>query len=171
MPQALTALKSPLVICAAISVNGKSPELVSVTCWAELAVLNCWAANVSAAGERASVAGEVPIPPSNAVWVPASSVMLNVPLRAPEAVGVNAIETVQPTPAPRLDPHVFAVILKSAPMTNGVWSPRAVPPVFEIAIFCTGLVALIVVAGKARVMGVRTIAAAGLPVPESAAVA
>jgi hypothetical protein len=97
--------------------------------------------------------------------------MLKVPLRAPEEVGVNAIETVQPTPEPRLDPHVFAAILKSAPMTDGVWSPRVVPPVFEIVMFCAELEALIVVAGKVRVMGVRTIAAAALPVPESAAVA
>jgi hypothetical protein len=31
-PHALTAVKSPLVICAAISVNGRSPELVKVIC-------------------------------------------------------------------------------------------------------------------------------------------
>jgi hypothetical protein len=97
--------------------------------------------------------------------------MEKVPLRVPEAVGIKAIATVQPTLGPRLDPQVFAVILKSTPMTDGVWSAIGVVPVFEIVMFCTGLVALIVVEGKVRRMGLRTIGAAALPVPESAAVA
>ena len=42
------------------------------------------------------MAGDVPIPLSEAVCVPASSVMEKVPLRVPEAVGVKAIATVQP---------------------------------------------------------------------------
>ena len=45
------------------------------------------------------------------------------------------------------------------------------PPVFEIVMFCAGLVALIVVEGKVRAMGFRTMAAAAPPVPESVAVA
>ena len=131
----------------------------------------CCVANVSANGDRASVAGDVPVPLSDAVWVPASSVMVKVPLRAPEAVGVKATETVQPVLGPRLVPQVFAVILKSVPVTEGVWSARVVPPVFEIVMFCVGLVALIVVEGKARAMGFRTMAAAAPPVPKSVAVA
>src|ERR1700745_1285023 len=97
--------------------------------------------------------------------------MEKVPLRLPEAVGVKAIATVQPVLGLRLDPQVFAVILKSAPMTDGVCNPIALPPVFEIVMFCTGLVAPIVVEGKVSRMGLRTIAAATLPVPDSAAVA
>jgi hypothetical protein len=38
-------------------------------------------------------------------------------------------------------------------------------------IFCAGLLALIVVEGNATVMEFRTMAAAGLPTPESVAVA
>src|ERR1700730_19237887 len=97
--------------------------------------------------------------------------MKNVQPRVREAEGIKAIATVQPTLGPRLDPQVFAVILKSTPITDGVCSPIGVPPVFEIVMFCTGLVAPIVVAGKGRRMGLRTIGAAVLPVPESAAVA
>jgi hypothetical protein len=102
--------------------------------------------------------------------VPASSEILKVPLRAPEAVGVNAIEIVQPTLGPRLDPQVFAVISKSAPVTVGVWSVIAAAPVFEIVMFCAELVALIVVEGNERAIGFRTMAPGGVPVPESVAV-
>src|ERR1700756_4925009 len=97
--------------------------------------------------------------------------MEKVPLRAPEPVGVKAIETVQPTLGPRLASQVFAVILKSEPTTTGVCNATEFPLVFEIVIFCAGLVALIVVEGNATVRGFRTIAAAGLPTPESVAVA
>jgi hypothetical protein len=97
--------------------------------------------------------------------------MLNIPLRTPEAVGVKAIETVQPTLGPRLDPQVLAVILKSVPLTDGVWSAIAAVLVFETVMFCAGLVALIVVEGKLRLIGFSMMAAAAPPVPESAAVA
>ena len=110
LPHALIVLKSPLVICAAINVSATSPEFVRTTCCAVLEVLNCWAGNVRVSGERASVAGEVPAPLREAVWVPASSVMLKVPLRAPDAVGVKAIATVHPVLGPRVDPQVFAII-------------------------------------------------------------
>jgi hypothetical protein len=61
---------------------------------------------------------------------------VNVPLRAPEAVGVKTIATVQPTLGPRLEPQVFAVILKSVPITEGVWRAMEIAPVFEIVMFC-----------------------------------
>ena len=118
LPQELTTLKSPLVICAAIRARGRSPELVSVICWAVLAVVSGWAAKVSDDGESASVAGEVPMPVSVAVWVPASSVMERFPVRLPEAVGLNAMETVQPELGFRVAPQVFAVRMKS-PVTVG----------------------------------------------------
>jgi hypothetical protein len=38
LPQLFTTVKSPLAICAAISSSAESPELVSVTCCAALAV-------------------------------------------------------------------------------------------------------------------------------------
>jgi hypothetical protein len=103
--------------------------------------------------------------------VPASSLIVSVPLRLPDAVGVNTIATVQPVLGPRLVPQVFAVILKSVPETDGVCNATELPLVFEIVMFCTALVALIVVEGNARETGSRTMAAAGLPMPESDAVA
>ena len=108
---------------------------------------------------------------SDAVCVPESSVMVNVPLRVPEAVGVKVIATVQPVLGPRLGPQVLAVILKSPPATDDVRSATGAALVFEIVTFCAGLVALIVVEGNIRFNGFRTIDAAGLPVPESGAVA
>src|ERR1700721_4343096 len=85
-PQLLTAVKLP-VICAAIKVNGRSPELVRVTCCAALDVVIACAAKVSASGERASVAGELAVPISNAVWGPAPPVMGKGPLGRPGAEG------------------------------------------------------------------------------------
>jgi hypothetical protein len=98
-------------------------------------------------------------------------VTVRVPPRFPEAVGVNAIPTVHPTLGPRLGPQVLTVILKSAPLTLADWRFTAALLVFEMVIFWTALVELIVVEGKFNVRGVRTIAAAGDPVPVSDAVA
>ena len=64
--------------------------------------------------------------------------MLKLPARVPEAVGANATDTVQPTPAASVAPQVFAVIVKS-PVTTGFCNVAATPPVFEIAIFCAAL--------------------------------
>ena len=111
------------------------------------------------------------MPLSDAVCVPASSVIVNVPLRVPETVGAKVIETVHPVLGPRLAPQVLAAILKSPPATDGVRSVIGAPLVFEIVMFWAGLVALIVVEGNITFNGFRTIAAAGLPVPDSCAVA
>src|SRR6202789_295056 len=170
LPQVFTAVKSPLVICAAISVKGRSPELVRVICCTALAVVICCAAKVSVSGERASVAGDVPIPESEAVCVPAPSVIEKTPLRVPDAVGINAMETVQPTLGPRLAPQVLVVSLKS-PVMEGVCRATVLAPVFEIVMFCNALVALITVDGKVRTTGVRTMAAAALALPVRVAVA
>ena len=163
-------MKSPLVICAAISVKGRSPELVRVICCAGLAVVICCAAKVRASGERASVAGDTPIPVSEAVCVPAPSVIEKVPPRAPDVVGINAMETVHPTLGPRLEPQVFAVNLKS-PVTVGVCRVIVFVLVFEIVMFCDALVALINVEEKLSCAGMRMMALDALPLPVSIAVA
>ena len=59
------------------------------------------------------MAGAVPMPVSEAVWVPASSVRVKVPVRVPEAVGVKVSETVQPVLAASVGPQVLAVMWKS----------------------------------------------------------
>jgi hypothetical protein len=94
-PQPLATAKSPGETLAAISVSATPPALVSVTCCAALVVVICCVANVSASGERVSVAGELPVPVSWAVWVPALSVRLSVPERVPLAVGVKVMEIAQ----------------------------------------------------------------------------
>ena len=67
MPHEFTAVKSPAVICAEISVNATSPLFVSVTCYTALEVLNCCAAKLSDCGDNPSVAGESPVPLNEAV--------------------------------------------------------------------------------------------------------
>src|ERR1700733_5897666 len=96
--------------------------------------------------------------------------MEKMPPRVPETVGINAMETVQPTPGPRLAPQVLAVSLKS-PVMDGVCRAIVLAPVFEIVMFCKALVALIAVEGKVRATGRRTMAPAALALPESATVA
>jgi hypothetical protein len=86
-PHPFTTVKPPLAIPAAIPVSAASPAFVSVTCCIALAVFNCCAANVSANGVSASVAGSTPNPVSEAVCVPTLSVTLKLPDRVPEAVG------------------------------------------------------------------------------------
>ena len=54
---------------------------------------------------------------------------------------------------------------------GGLEGDAGVALVFEMVMFCAAVVALMVVAGKVRVSGVRTMGAAGVPVPERVAVA
>ena len=174
LPQPFTAAKSPLVIAAAISVSATSPLLVSVsvsiTVCVALAVVSCCAPKLSASGASPSVAGAVPVPRSVAVCVPAESVMRKLPLRVPDAVGTNTIDTVHPPCVARLLPQLFAEIWKS-PVTAAAPSAVVVPPRFETVIFCTALVAPIVVGPNTTLSGSSTIAASAVPVPLKLAVA
>ena len=102
--------------------------------------------------------------------MPASSVRVKVPVRGPEAVGVKAIETVQPVLAASVGAQVLAVRWKS-PVRVGVWRVAGEAPVLEMVMFCAGVVALTLVDGKVRVRGLRTMAAAGEAVPVRVAVA
>ncbi len=70
------------------------------------------------------MAGAVPVPESEAVWVPASSVMVKVPVRVPEAVGVKVMDTVQPVLGARVEAQVLAAMWKS-PVMVGVWRADA----------------------------------------------
>ena len=170
MPQLFTTVKSPLVICAAMSSSAASPELVSINCWVALVVFNCCAAKLRLSGERESVAGRTPTPVSDAVCVPTLSVMLRVPVRVPEAVGWNSMDTVHPTLDANDEVQVFAEIMKS-PVTTGDCSVTVTPPVLEIVIFCAALAAPTLVEVKLSVIGSRRTVAAVVPTPVSAAVA
>ena len=118
-PQALTTEKLPLLIWAEMRVRDTSPALVRVICCGVLVVLSCWTEKLRAAGERLSVAGEVPMPFRLATWVPASSTSVRVPVREPLAVGVKTIETVQLTWGTSVAAQVLAESLKS-PLIAGI---------------------------------------------------
>jgi len=128
VPQALTTVKSPVVMVALRRVSGTSPALVMVICCVGLAVLSCCCGKVREVGVRVSVAGELPMPVSCAVCVPAESVSESVPVRVPLAVGVKVMESVQPVEGARVAVQVLAEIAKS-PVTVGVWRVAVLPPV------------------------------------------
>src|SRR5665213_1431609 len=170
VPQPLVAVNGPPEMLALTSVSAISPELVSNTCCVALDVPICCAANVSACGASESVAGALPVPVSEAVCVPASSVTASVPLRAPLAVGANATGSEQPVCAASVVPQVFAVSWKS-PVSTGADSAVGVPPVFDTVIVCAAEVWPTMVAANVSEGGVSTIAAGAVPVPVSVAVA
>ncbi len=95
------------------------------------------------------------MPLSPAVCVPASVAMVKVPVRAPDAVGVNTMETVHPVCAARVVPQVFVRTVKS-PVMDAAPRPPLPVPVLLIVMFCTGLVEPIVVDPKLSVVGVST---------------
>ena len=155
---------------AAMRVRATSPVFVTVTVCGGLVVVSCCMPKVSDWVERASVAGVVPVPESEAVWVPASSVMVKVPVMVPEEVGVKTMETVHPVLGGSVALQVLAVMWKP-PVMVGVCRASVVALVLEMVMFWGVVVPLIVVAGKARVSGVRTMGAAGVALPERIAVA
>jgi hypothetical protein len=90
-----------------VILNAVPWELVSVTLCAALVVPTFWLLKVSEVGERLGSA--VPVPERLAVCglFVALSVTVNVPLRAPVAVGVNVTLIVQLAPAATLAPQLF----------------------------------------------------------------
>ena len=174
VPHPFTTVKSPGLIEAFSSVSGTSPAFAIVTCCAALVVPTICCANVSDPGVSVSVAGASPTPVSVAVCVPATppelSAIANVPVRVPLAVGVNVIETVHPVCDPSVAPHVFAEIAKS-PVDTGVCSVAALPPVFEIVMFCAAVVWFTTVAANVNDTGVNTMFPAAVAVPLNATVA
>lgn len=121
-------------------------------------------------GANASVAGSTPLPLNEAVSGFPSPVMLRLPARAPEAVGVKTIPIVHPVLGFRVVPQVFAEIRKS-PLTVGAPKVVCAVPVFETVMFWTELVAFTLIAPKFANNGVRTIAPPGVALPFSATVA
>ena len=119
----------------------------------ELEVVSCCGPKVRDWADRASVAGAVPVPMSEAVWVPAPSVIVKVLVRVPEAVGVKVMDTVQPVLGGRVEAQVLAAMWKS-PVMVGVWRVSGFALVFEMVMFCAAAVALTVVAGKVGASGV-----------------
>jgi hypothetical protein len=169
LPQALVTAKSPGETLAAMRVRATPPLLVRVTFWAGLVVPMVCCAKVRDVVESVSVAGALPVPTRVAVWVPMLSVMESEAERVPAAVGVKAMETVHPVEEGRVEPQVLAVMAKSvdSPVMTGVWRVAGLPPVLEMVMFCTAVVWLTRVVAKVRDVGVRTMEAGIIPVPDS----
>lgn len=136
VPQPFDTAKSPLTMTGLMRVSGTPPSLRTEIVWAGLALLICVFANVSAVVERVSVAALIPVPPSAAVRAPASLDTVSVPLRVPEAVGLNTTDNVQLVFGASDAPQVFATILKS-PVMEAAPSVPVVEPVFASVMFCT----------------------------------
>ena len=144
--------------------------MVRVMVCEPLVVPICCCGKLSARAESVSVAGALPTPESDAVWVaaeavPALSVMERVAERAPLAVGVKVMVRVQPVEGARVAPQVLEKMAKSPmlpPLRTGVVSVAVVPPVLEMVMFWLGAVWLTMVAGKVSESGVSTMAAAAV---------
>jgi hypothetical protein len=143
--QVLVWAKSPEATMELI-VNGPRPALVSFTGIAALVVVSIWPLKGTLVGSNPmpGVAG-VPVPVSGMVWgLPGTlSVTVNVPVRAPTAVGANVILMVQVAPAARvagLTGQVF-VWAKSPEATIELIVKGPRPALVSI----TGIAALVVV--------------------------
>lgn len=105
-------LKSPVVL--ALKPRACPPLTVIETAWPALVVFNVWPENVNEVGAKPNVA-RVPVPEMLMVCglpVPLE-VSVTVPERAPTAVGVNAIVTVQVAPDASDVLQVLPLMVKS----------------------------------------------------------
>ena len=97
------------------------------------------------------------------------SVMLKVPVRVPEAVGVNVILTVQLAPTATEPPQVL--VSAKSPEAEILEMVRAALPVLETVTVCAALVVPTVWLAKVRVDGVTVAVVVGAtPVPVSVTV-
>ncbi len=144
LPQVSVSAKSPLAEILVI-VKVAEPVLVSVTVCAALVVPTVWLAKASEVAERlAVVAGAVPVPVrvTDCGLSEALSVMLRVPVRVPEAVGVKVTLMLQLAPAATELPQVL-VCVKSplfVPVTAMLVRLSEALPVFESVTDCAALV-------------------------------
>lgn len=138
LPHALVTVNGPLTV-ALTSVSATSPALLSVSCCAGELVPMVVGEKLSEVVESVSVAGVLPIPLRDAVCVPTLSMMESVPVRAPDNVGVNAMESEQPVCEASEAPHVETLMLKS-PVITGVCSVAVAPPVLLTVMICAAAV-------------------------------
>lgn len=139
----------------ALMVNAAEPVLVKVTVWLADVAPRLVEAKVSAAvdkladGAPATTVAPVPLSASVLVAGVALWAIVSVPLRAPAAVGVNVIDTVQVPAAARLVPdvQVVALMAKSAPLK--VVAPNtnaAVPTLVSVTVWAAAVVPTLVLA-------------------------
>jgi hypothetical protein len=93
-------------------------------------VPTCCAGKVKEAGERLTVDAATPVPVRLTVWVAglALSVIVNVPLLEPVAVGLKVTLRVQLPPAATLEPQVL--VWEKSPLAVMLVMLRAALPVF-----------------------------------------
>src|SRR5258708_19868731 len=110
LPQVLVWAKSPLAETP-VRFSEALPVLESVTDCAALVVPTVWPAKASEEAERlttgAEAAAPVPVRLTDCGLPEALSVMLRVPVRLPDAVGVNVTLMVQFAPAATELPHAL----------------------------------------------------------------
>lgn len=146
--QALVAAKSPALApetATALTVSAAVPVLVTVTVCAGLVLPTSCPAN--AAGVERPATGAVPVPFRLTVSVLEAlpdpelfeSLMVNVPLRDPVAVGLKPTVTVQVAEAAKLVPQVF-VSLKSPVAARLVMLSPTVPVFVRVTFWLAPLV-------------------------------
>jgi hypothetical protein len=170
LPQLSVSAKSPLAEILVI-VKLTVPVLVSVTVCAALVVPTVWLANVNEEAERLTVVvGAVPVPVRLTVCgLPeALSVMLKVPVRVPEAVGVKVMLMVQLAPAATELPQL-SVSAKS-PLGEILVIVRAALPVLDSITVCAALVVPTVWLAKVSEEAERLTAGAGFELPKNSVI-
>jgi hypothetical protein len=169
LPQVLVWAKSPLAETL-VRFSEALPVLESVTDCAALVVPTIWPAKVSEEVERlttgAEAAAPVPVRLNDCGLPEALSVMLRVPMRVPDAVGVNVTLMVQLAPAATELPQVL-VWAKSPLAETPVRFSEALP-VFASVTVCAALVVptvwLVKVSEEAERLTTGAEAAAPVPV-------
>ena len=170
LPQVSVSAKSPLAEILVI-VKVAEPVLLSVTVCAALVVPTVWLAKVIEVAERlAVVVGAVPVPVRLTVCgLPeALSVMLKVPVRIPEAVGVNVTLMVQLAPTATELPQV-SVSVKS-PLAEMLVIVRATLPVLDSVTVCAALVVPTVWPPNVTDVGETLAVGAGFEVPKNSVI-
>jgi hypothetical protein len=143
LPQLLVCAKLALAAMPATE-SAALPVLDRVTACELVEEFTMVAAKVSEAGEMpARGAGVVPVPVKLTVWVlPVASLLLsvtvNVPVRAPAAVGLKVTLMVQEPPAVTLLPQLLAS--EKSPLMATLATASAAPPVLLRVTVCAALV-------------------------------
>jgi hypothetical protein len=165
-PQLLVSAKSPLVEIVVIA-KAAEPVFVSVTVCAALVVPTFWLAKVSETGERLAVVVDgvaVPVRPTVCGLPGALSLTLKLPVRVPDAVGVNVTLMAQFPPAARELPQL-SVSAKS-PLVMMLVMVRVAVPVFDSVTVCAALVVPTVWLAKVSEVGERlAVVVDSVPVP------
>ena len=124
-------------------VSAAVPELLSVVVSAPLVLLTFWLPKASELGETAAAATPTPVPVSATVWVvDALSVIVNVAVLLPAAVGVNVTAMLQLAPTATDDPQLFVVakLLALVPLRAMLVMLSALEPVLVSVAVCELLV-------------------------------